>query len=48
MAPEKGGDPPKVGRIPQPVLLNGKTIASVKVGIAVFWEIYKRIHNKIY
>ena len=23
MAPEKGGDPPKVGRIPLPVLLNG-------------------------
>ena len=25
LAPEKGGDPPKVGRIPQPVLLNELT-----------------------
>ena len=51
LAPEKGGDPPKVGRIPQPVLLNGKTIASTEVGIAVFREIFKRItlmHDNIY
>ena len=46
MAPEKGGDPPKVGRIPLPVLLNGKTVTSAKVCIAVFREIFKRIHTE--
>ena len=45
--PTFGGSPPFSGaKVPQPVLLNGKTVASAKAGIAVFWEIFKRIHTK--